>query len=643
MKPWLIPFIGLIIAGCTPHNIQSTSNSKMDDRPTSTHSNERSGYSPAPVEKYSEHQYIKDCVKQATQDKFLDDALACLDTLTSALSFPDNVDADFRRIQLMVEWNRITDISEAENLLTVFPDHALAPDLNLTLSNWYLQHGNVSQALTALESILKHPKSTEMIKVKALDNGVEMIAQASNLSAVRWLLVVAQQQPEFRDDWLGLAAQTSTMETLEQLANSGDLNEQMAPFILMMARQHLILNQMEEVAQINAWVEQYLPSTQINRTLKSWLNQKNDTVIEVGVLLPLSGAYSQYGQEALRGIRMAISKQLIAGNIHLHIEDSGDGSASCIAAYQRLIGKRVDWVVGPLLSQHVEALIPYLNPHIPMLALSSDSRLATQHPALFIHNLSHTIQAQFMAEQAWDRGARKIVIIQESDASFEKESSAFANTFIKLGGEISMQLRLAHQVDNRLELQTLRRETDDALLLSELSEDLFLLSPEINMTIQVPVNFDAIYIVAYGKKVAALAGQLAYLEITNTPIYGSDRWQDHHLQNDKGRYLGNARFIDIPFPNGDDEKTLQVRHDYKSVWGEKYPLGKLFATAYDTMNIVTFLATRQHVTKERAIRALMSSEGFPAITGHLSFDRDGVGHKRFNIYRLKNGQPQQVH
>ena len=233
-----------------------------------------------------------------------------------------------------------------------------------------------------------------------------------------------------------------------------------------------------------------------------------------------------------------------------------------------------------------------------------------------------------------------MLVIHEHFESTVEEALAFAQTFIDAGGEIVDILELKEgEYDNRPDLVEMRARTDDEELLAAIEDDLFLFSPELEMDIKMPLNMDGIYIAASGKKLSVLAGQMAYSDINHIQLYGSYRWQDNHLMDDKGRYLTSARFstpiTSLPQP---DQAILDVQNQYRVIWAENGDISPLFALAYDSAMNVAALGSRLGLSGKEAIYALNTTIEFPAISGNYYYDKNGISQKTFAIQTIIGGR-----
>jgi len=627
LNPGLIFLICMVLitAACTP---------KKDVTPAVTKEPHPFTRLAAPPESAKE---IQKLMELARVENEIDAALTGLGELSRMAPSPINEEAAFRRVELMLEFQYPQAVAEAEKLLATYPLHALAPYTHTWLARWWIGQNNDAQALDAFIQVLKHPRLTRELAEEALNSATPIAQRAPEREAVQWLLTAAEVDITRQDHWLRVAANRASLETVYRLRQEKRLGEaSLKTFYLHAARIRLMSGQMSEVRAIADILAADIPNDAITRKVEAWASGITQH-ITIGALLPLSGKYARFGEEALRGIRLAISSKAYAGSIELRIGDTESQPEGAIRAYKQLVASNCDWIIGPLLSNHTEALLPHLVPQIPVISLANQTTIAEASPRLFIHTLAKSIQAAYMAEFAWQQGARKVVVMSDSSVSGSSEAEAFVNAFEKLGGEIVETLVLEESIDNRPELRQLRERTDDEELLAELDNDIALLSAETDIEVRMPVNFDAMYIALPGKRMATLAGQLAYVDISGIPIYGSSRWQDGHLLDDRGRYLSNSRFAYLSFPATDGATLHRMLSAYRETWGASEP-GRLFGMAYDSVLIAAVLGSRLGLNGRDAINGLHDPEGFPGLTGHVRFDQNGVGRKEFDIYTIKGGK-----
>jgi len=542
-----------------------------------------------------------------------------------------------------------------ENMLNVmqhYSNHALLPYAHLWLARWWLQREENGQALNHLRQALLHPRLTRELADDIFDIAPAMLPTAAEGEAVGWLLAAAQIDRAGRDSWLRMAARRASMASIEQHMGDGSLSNDLLPvFALYAGRAHLMNGDVAAVEKIALLLSHVLPKSSASKQLHAWAAGKISAAT-IGIMLPLSGKYARYGQQALRGIRLSLAALEFDKYITLRVEDTASQPAGAIKAYRQLANESVNIIVGPLLADATKAIIPYLKATIPVISLTGRTHLAQQSEALFIHTLSPLAQIDVMANYAWAHQAKRMVVITTQGES-QKEADMFAASFEALGGEIVESLQLeAGALDFRDRLRQLRFNTDDDALLAKLDEDLNVFLPEMDMEIRMPVHFDAIYLALNGQQIALLAGQLAYADISHIPLYGSSRWQDGHLLDDRGRYLSQARFASSASSNQANDSSSaniaqQMNHDdpmvrqfklaYRDTWGNEKTT-PLISLAYDSMRIAMIMTSRLGLEKQALLRELRDPEGFPAMTGHVRFDAAGIGQKQLDIFSIKQGK-----
>ena len=553
-------------------------------------------------------------------------------------------EASFRKVQLMLDMQHPDAVHVAGTLITGYPDYALIPNAHFWLAKWWLIQDEAGRALVEMRRALLNAQLSRELADEILALGPVVIHNGPEWESVQWLLAAAQVDTAGRDSWLRIASRKATLVTIERLHADGTLEPVLMPeFDLQVGRAYLMRGDTAAVGRIAQLLEAALPDSPELEQLQTWALSEIQAAT-IGVLLPLTGPYAQHGRDALRGIRIALASLEFNHDVTLRIEDTASDAATAVAAYKRLADESINMIIGPLLADTTEALLPHLESELPVISLSGDTNLASQSEVLFIHTLSPLAQVYMMANHARQQGAERMVVISgDGDSDMVAESEQFAAAFESLGGEVLQSLYLdSNTLDHRPELRALRYDTDDEELLAELDEDQAVLMPEMDLEINMPVNFDALYLVLNGKQVSLLAGQLAYADISGMPVYGSRRWQDGHLLDDRGRYLTTARFAasnaaSDAGDNIDDPAGNQLLFAYRETWGSGKP-SELLMLAYDTMQIATVLTSRLALKRGDILLQLQDSKGFPALTGHVRFDASGVGQKQLDIFSIKKGK-----
>ena len=591
-------------------------------------------------------QRINQLVEQARLENPETNALHQLFALSQDPSLPlqSQGQAALQYAELLFEFDHADAFDVCKTTMKQWSEHPYLPHMHNFLAMQWEALGNNEAAMSELILALRQPVVDAYTLAENIELATPLLDTVAQSTRFDWLLAVARQDKAHEQTWLKQAASIASMDDVLRLRHSSyPLSFEQADFYRHFARNRLMVGDYRAVRLTAKILENDMPDSDVYSIVQTWAESKGSRMV-IGVMLPLTGKYALYGQQVLRGIRLAMDKPEFESNVILNIQDTASRVDQAVYAYQTLIQHGVDWVIGPMLSSHTQALIPFLVDHIPVVSLSSKVQLASESPALLIHSLAKVVQANFMARYALQQGKTKAVIIHENTNSAIEEVSAFAHTFINAGGEVLDIVALPESVrDNRPDLIGMRFRTDDEELLASLDEDLFLFSPEQNMDIKMPLAFDHIYLVAQGKRVAVLAGQIAYADIHGVQLYGSQRWADGHLMDDHGRYLNGAQFS-MPATSVEQphQAVLEVQNQYRIVW-DNHDMSPLFALAYDTAMNAATIGSRLGLKGKDAFEVLHSTTEFPAISGNYYFDVYGISQKRFAIQRVRRNHVETIH
>ncbi len=574
----------------------------------------------------------------------IDEALQGLDRLIEIGKPPDLEEALFRRIQILLFIGDARAVPQANALLRAYPDHPLVAYLHIWLMQWAEARQLDAKVLKHATAVFENTYASAALRERAATHGAAAARRSPDWEAVQWFLHAARLLADKRDVWLREASSRASMAMLGRLRDAGELTGDVGKSLMLhAARARLLIGDMASVQTLAGWLRQSFPGSAAARLSQSWAAGVTHAA-NIGVMLPLSGEYAGFGRQALHGVRLAIDGLEDNQQITLRIADTAadalhDPKQACLQAYHSLIAQHVDLIIGPLLGDCAKLLAGKMRGKIPAISLTSRSLLAKKSPLLFVHTLSPVLQARFMADYAVRRGDRRMVVVSTDAPSSIAEADAFADEFTALGGELADRMILPRDsIDFRKDLRGMRLRTDDELLLAELDEDLALSAqPEDDMEIRMPVNFDGAFLALSGRQVALLSGQLAYVGVKNIHLYGSSRWQDGYLLSDNGRYLRQARFSDVAFPNGSSPELRRFKLAWRDVWGLEKPQ-KLAGLAYDSMLIGVLLTHRLGLSGQALLAALKDKAGFPGLTGHVYFSPGGVGQKDFEMFRIRRNK-----
>lgn len=180
-----------------------------------------------------------------------------------------------------------------------------------------------------------------------------------------------------------------------------------------------------------------------DRTSKPQTN--SNQTIKIGALLSLTGGASAWGENAQKGIALAVEEVNKNGGVNgrqveIIYEDTASDPKISVSAYQKVTSfDHVDAIIGPLNQTEIASVISIIDQsNIPTVApgfLPLRDRKNINNP-LFIWTDAET-EAGRLAQYVYDKGIRKVGVIGTLDAWEETVTNGFVDKFKALGGTIT--------------------------------------------------------------------------------------------------------------------------------------------------------------------------------------------------------------
>jgi ABC-type branched-subunit amino acid transport system substrate-binding protein len=136
------------------------------------------------------------------------------------------------------------------------------------------------------------------------------------------------------------------------------------------------------------------------------------------------------------------------------------------------------------------------------------------------------------------------------------------------------------------------------------------------------IDFDAIFMPDNAQRVAMIAPQLAYHDVTDVLLIGTSLWQSPQLVESASDYIQGAIFPSGFFEKSGEPGVESFVEKYKENY-ESSP-GTLAAIGYDTIRLLKSLLENEGVRTRMGLkRALFRYPDFAGVTGMIYFDYQG--------------------
>jgi ABC-type branched-subunit amino acid transport system substrate-binding protein len=406
----------------------------------------------------------------------------------------------------------------------------------------------------------------------------------------------------------------------------------------------------------------------------------------VGCVLPLSGAYAIYGQRALNGIELALSQSGEMGNgipFRLVIKDSRSDPDASMKAVGQLDEQKVGAILGPMFTSETAAASAQAR-GIPIFVFTQREGVPDMGAYVFRNFITPEIQVRALVSFAVEElGARRFAVLYPDEnygwrymnlfwdqvvahggvvtgvEAYDPEGTDFAKPIKKLAGiffdvpkdltEASIPRLRSPLLSYMTESERLERGlVDDPVerisgipLEREAIDRLGRRSPDRDDQWHPIVDFDAVFIPDAPKKAGLVIPQLAYYDIRDVYLLGTNLWNSKTLLDMSGDYMKGTLIVDGFFAESQSQQVKDFVAAFQNAFG-RVP-GIIEAMAYDSAMVV-FQTLRQTASDSRRDlkQALLQLADYDGVTGRTGFAPNGEAEKTMQMLRIKGGRFVQV-
>ncbi len=366
----------------------------------------------------------------------------------------------------------------------------------------------------------------------------------------------------------------------------------------------------------------------------------------LGCILPLSGRYGIYGQKALWGIELAIGafeENDKDPNVRIVIKDSRGIPQLAVKAVEDLVFRdNVIGILGPLLSITAEAASYRAQElRVPLITLSQKEGLPSIGDYIFRESLTNSLQAKTLVNYVSQYlDLSRFAILYPKDPYGEELMNYFWDEVSQEGGEIvaiegydPKQTDFGEEIKRLAGLYYLDLRQGEKRKWEETEEGEWEPEPII--------DFQAIFIPDYYDKVGLIVPQLAYYDIKEVQLLGSNGWNYPQLIEMAGKYVEGAIFVDSFFKDSLNPEIQDFVRHFDVIFSEEPEI--LAAQAYDAARLVLTILEQPGVNSRPALRErLLSLPKYQGVSGNISFTSSGELNKDLFILKVEDGKILQV-
>jgi ABC-type branched-subunit amino acid transport system substrate-binding protein len=349
----------------------------------------------------------------------------------------------------------------------------------------------------------------------------------------------------------------------------------------------------------------------------------------LGCLLPLSGPYQKIGFQALKGIELALdqfSAQNSGSQMSIIVKDSGGNPEQTRVAMQELIDEQVAVIVGPIITAEIAAIESQAN-KIPIVTLTQRDNITSIGDYVFRNFITPRMQVSNLVNYVTAYlGLSRFAILYPDETYGMTFMNLFWDALIANGGQIvGVESYNPQHTDFAEPIKKL------VGLYYEIPEDL---KQDAEPEQQAIVDFDAVFIPDYPKTVGLIIPQLAFYDIRDVYLLGTNLWHSEVLIDMAPQYVQGAIMPDGFFAGS----SAPVVQNFVSIFEKTYEEkpGFIEAVVYDSAMMLFGVLSQPDIRFKSDIKNyLVNMQEFVGVTGPTQFDENGEALKELHLLQVK--------
>ena len=342
--------------------------------------------------------------------------------------------------------------------------------------------------------------------------------------------------------------------------------------------------------------------------------------IKIGVIAPMTGDVKTFGEDSKNAFDIAMEEANSAGKVQItpvYADDKNDATEGVNAATKLINQDKVKVIVGSVSSKVTIAIseVAQANKVVQMTGLSTNEKVTVDNGkrkdfifrACFIDPFQGLVMAKFTTNTI---KAKTAAVMYDNGNDYSKGlGTVFKDNFEKFGGKVvNFEAYSTADTDFSSSLTKIASNSPDVLFL--------------------PDYYNKVNLLAVGAREKGFKGVLL----------GGDGWDSSDLDKKAvdGGYYSNHYTA---------ESTAAEVQNWVKKYQAKYKVvpSALATMTYDGMNLLVDAIARAGSDDTTKIKdALQNTKDFKAVSGAISFDKDGNPVKSAVVIQIKDGKEKYV-
>ena len=360
---------------------------------------------------------------------------------------------------------------------------------------------------------------------------------------------------------------------------------------------------------------------------------KNQKVLKIGVLLPLTGNHKDVGQSFLRAIQLGLT-DLNNKNIKIYPKDTKARALDTYIAAKEFEDMDINVVIGPLFYESLERLNEING--ITFISLSNKIKGIPKNTISFGININSQIET---LKNYFQKIKTSNILLLSPNNKFIDQLDVVKDSKIKFYRSFlynTSPKKITGEIEKLTKYNERKKDLERRIKILEKSEK-YKDKQEIKMLEQMhtlgDVSFDSVFVLDFGERLKSVLTSFMFADISNKKVnfFTVNQWFDKTLFNENA--LQNLHFPTINYKN-----LKKYEKNYFKAYQKKPNTVSILA--YDALGLIYYCWASNN--NQFKADYLYNKEGFKGLLGEFVIKNNFTNHK-LSIYKVAGSKFSKVY
>jgi len=363
-------------------------------------------------------------------------------------------------------------------------------------------------------------------------------------------------------------------------------------------------------------------------------NLKNEKLLKIGVLLPLTGEFRSVGQSFLKAIQLAL-RDVSNDNIIIYPKDSKANPVDAYNSAKEFEKLGIQIVIGPVFYESLEKLNEING--ITFISFTNKTKKIPKNTIAFGVNIESQIN---VIKKYFDKIniSKTILLSPKNEFIYQSESISKKDKlkFYRTYSYDENPKKITGDIEKITKYRERKKDLERRIKILEKS-DLYKHKQELKKLEQMhtlgKVNFDSVVVIDFGERLKSVLTSFKFSDVPSDEVnfFTVNQWFDE-------TFFAENAMQNLHFPSIDLENLKKFNQKYFNVYKEKP--NKVSILAYDALGLIYYCWFNNN--SEFKTNQLYNKDGFKGLHGEFVIV-DNFSEQKLKIYKVAEKKFEKVY